>query len=70
VQWTYSETRHARATIEALADRFVAALRALVAHCLSPEAGGYTASDFQEKGLSQSVIDMLAAEIDDEDEDA
>jgi non-ribosomal peptide synthase protein (TIGR01720 family) len=70
VQWTYSETRHERATIEALADRFVTALRALVAHSLSPEAGGYTASDFQEKGLSQSVIDMLAAEIDDEDDDA
>jgi hypothetical protein len=31
------------------------------------EAGGYTPSDFQERGLSQSVIDMLTAG-DDEDE--
>ena len=30
--------------------------RGLVAHCLSPEAGGYTASDFQAQGLSQSQI--------------
>ncbi len=64
-QWTYSEARHDRATIEALAASFVAALRALIAHCLSPEAGGYTPSDFQEEGLTQGMIDMLAG-LDDE----
>ena len=40
--WTYSENRHHRATIAALAERFVAALGLLIAHGLSPEAGGYT----------------------------
>jgi amino acid adenylation domain-containing protein/non-ribosomal peptide synthase protein (TIGR01720 family) len=66
VQWTYSETRHRRATVEDLAARFLAALRALLAHCLSPEAGGYTPSDFQEQGLTQGMIDMLA-DLDDDD---
>jgi non-ribosomal peptide synthase protein (TIGR01720 family) len=70
IQWTYSEARHHRATIDALADRYVEALRALIEHCLSPEAGGYTPSDFQEQGLSQNVIDMLAALDDDADEGA
>jgi len=65
IRWTYSEARHLRATIEARAERFLSALRELIAHCLSPEAGGYTPSDFQEQGLSQNVIDMLAALDDD-----
>ena len=70
IQWTYSEARHQRATIEALAESYLAALRGLVDHCLSPEAGGYTPSDFQEPGLSQDVIDMLAGLDDDDDDDA
>ena len=61
VQWTYSERRHRRATIEALAHGFLVALRTLIAHCLSPEAGGATPSDFQNTNLSQDAIDMLAA---------
>ncbi len=68
VQWTYGEARHERATVERVAEGFMAALRGLIAHCLSPDAGGYTPSDFQEQGLSQSVVDMLAA-LDDEDAD-
>jgi amino acid adenylation domain-containing protein/non-ribosomal peptide synthase protein (TIGR01720 family) len=68
IQWTYSEACHRRATIESLASRYLEALRALIEHCLSPEAGGYTPSDFQEQGLSQNIIDMLAASDDDADE--
>jgi len=63
VRWIYSENLHAQATIEALAARFVAALRALVAHCLSPDAGGYTPSDFRRARLAQPVIDRIAASI-------
>jgi non-ribosomal peptide synthase protein (TIGR01720 family) len=65
VHWTYSEARHDRATIERVAEGFLASLRTLIEHCLSPEAGGYTPSDFQEQ-VSQNVIDMLAALDDDE----
>ncbi|MFT3764380.1 MAG: amino acid adenylation domain-containing protein [Minicystis sp.] len=68
IQWTYSEARHHRASIEALAERYLTALRGLIEHCLSPEAGGYTPSDFQEQGLSQNVIDMLEGLDDDADE--
>jgi amino acid adenylation domain-containing protein/non-ribosomal peptide synthase protein (TIGR01720 family) len=68
VQWRYSEARHLRGTVERLAEGYLAELRALIAHCLSPEAGGYTPSDFQEQGLSQNVIDMLAALDDDADD--
>ena len=61
VRWIYSENRHSEATIAALAGRFIAALRALVTHCLSPDAGGYTPSDFRRARLAQPVIDRLVA---------
>jgi amino acid adenylation domain-containing protein/non-ribosomal peptide synthase protein (TIGR01720 family) len=59
VTWAYSEDVHERATVEAVAGSFVAEVKALVAHCLSPEAGGYTPSDFPLAGLDQATIDKL-----------
>jgi len=41
----YSEAVHRR-PIEDLAQRFVEALRSIIAHRQSPEAGGFTPSDF------------------------
>jgi amino acid adenylation domain-containing protein/non-ribosomal peptide synthase protein (TIGR01720 family) len=61
LKWTFGEGRYRRATVEQIAARYLAALRALIAHCTSPEAGGYTPSDFKKANLSQEVIDMLAA---------
>jgi non-ribosomal peptide synthase protein (TIGR01720 family) len=62
LEWSYSENVHRRATIEKLAHDFVDALRSLIAHCQSPEAGGYTPSDFADVELSQADIDALLAE--------
>ncbi len=61
LKWAFGEGRYRRATVEQLSERYLAALRALIAHCTSPEAGGYTPSDFKRAELSQDVIDMLAA---------
>jgi amino acid adenylation domain-containing protein/non-ribosomal peptide synthase protein (TIGR01720 family) len=63
VWFGYSENRHRRETIEALGARFVEALRALIAACLSPEARGHTPSDFADAGLSQDAIDMLVNDV-------
>jgi amino acid adenylation domain-containing protein/non-ribosomal peptide synthase protein (TIGR01720 family) len=59
VRWFYSEARHRRSTIEELSQAFQSALEALIAHCLSPEAGGYTPSDFQKAKLGQDDITLL-----------
>jgi non-ribosomal peptide synthase protein (TIGR01720 family) len=61
--WTYSENIHRRSTIERLANDFITALRALISHTQSPEAGGYTPSDFPEANLSQAELDDLLAEL-------
>ncbi|MEE8584259.1 MAG: non-ribosomal peptide synthase/polyketide synthase, partial [Acidobacteriota bacterium] len=59
IEWAYSRNLHRPATIEALAARHAEALRGLIRHCLSEEAGGYTPSDFDLAGLGQSQIDQL-----------
>ncbi|HEV2733742.1 MAG TPA: condensation domain-containing protein, partial [Longimicrobiaceae bacterium] len=61
VDWTYGEGTHRRERVEALAERHLAELRALIAHCASEEGGGYTPSDFPLAGLSQEALDTLLA---------
>jgi non-ribosomal peptide synthase protein (TIGR01720 family) len=63
VEWIYSEAIYKRKRIEDLADEFMTALRNLVTHCLSDEAGGFTPSDFPDAGLSQEDLDDLMAEL-------
>ncbi|MGK3959181.1 non-ribosomal peptide synthase/polyketide synthase [Sorangium sp. So ce118] len=57
--WTYSDERHRRATIEGVAQEFLRALRALVAHCRSSGAGGRTPADFPLARLTQATVDRL-----------
>ncbi|MBH8578113.1 amino acid adenylation domain-containing protein [Nostocaceae cyanobacterium CENA369] len=63
LEWYYSEKFHRRKTVEHLAHEYIAALEAIIAHCLSPEAGGYTPSDFPDVEFSQEALDELLAEI-------
>jgi non-ribosomal peptide synthase protein (TIGR01720 family) len=64
LNWTYSNNRHQQQTIERLAQSFVTALRSLIDHCQSPEAGGYTASDFPLTQLDEQKLSKLAMLID------
>ncbi|HEX7242147.1 MAG TPA: amino acid adenylation domain-containing protein, partial [Longimicrobiaceae bacterium] len=59
VRWRYSGAAHREETVRALAESFLAELRALVAHCASAGAGGYTPSDFPLAGLDQDALDRL-----------
>jgi amino acid adenylation domain-containing protein/non-ribosomal peptide synthase protein (TIGR01720 family) len=61
--WTYSKNVYKRATVKRLAQDFLQALRSLIAHCQSPEAGGYTPSDFQKARVNQKDLDQLLAQI-------
>lgn len=63
VDWGYSEGVHRRSTIERLAQSVIEALRSLIHHCTSANAGGYTPSDFSEAGLNQQELDSLIAEL-------
>ena len=68
VAWTFSVNIHNRPTIERVADEFLRALRRVIAHCQSPDAGGYTPSDFPFADLSQAELDDLVARAGDAQE--
>jgi non-ribosomal peptide synthase protein (TIGR01720 family) len=65
MQWNYSERVHRAATIEQLASDYMDTLRAFIGHCLSPAAGGFTASDFPEAELNQDELEALIAQLSD-----
>jgi amino acid adenylation domain-containing protein/non-ribosomal peptide synthase protein (TIGR01720 family) len=48
ITWRYDEQRVRAGAVSSLAEEMMAALRRLIAHCLSPGAGGYSLSDFKE----------------------
>ncbi|MGW4061459.1 non-ribosomal peptide synthase/polyketide synthase [Amycolatopsis sp. NPDC004747] len=60
--WTYSPEVHREDTVRGLAEQVAAALREIVAHCATPEAGGRTPSDFPLARLSQSEVDAVAGD--------
>uniref|UniRef100_UPI003564551B non-ribosomal peptide synthetase n=1 Tax=Amycolatopsis kentuckyensis TaxID=218823 RepID=UPI003564551B len=60
--WHYAEGVHEEATVKRLAEGMLAALRAIVAHCANPGAGGRTPSDFPLAGLDQSTLDELVGD--------
>ncbi len=63
LEWQYSEHFHSWTTVENLANEYIETLETIIAHCLTPEAGGYTPSDFPEVEFSQEALDELLAEI-------
>ena len=60
VSWGYDRARFSPVTAGRLAAGYAEALAALVAHCVSPEAGGRTPSDFPLARLDQRALDALA----------
>lgn len=61
VAWTYSTRHHHAETIERLAANYLDTLRELIEHCLAPDAGGVTPSDFPLADIDQDDLDQLAA---------
>jgi non-ribosomal peptide synthase protein (TIGR01720 family) len=66
MDWSYSGKLHRRETIAAMAERYLDCLRELIAHCLSPEAGGFTPSDFDLAKMTSGALRQVAAQLDDE----
>ena len=62
-RWSYSGNLHREETIERLAGDFMESLRQIIEHCQSPEAGGYTTSDFPLAGLTEQRLNSLFDEI-------
>ena len=61
--WTYSGRLYDDATIERLAEVYVAHLEALVAHCRTVTTRQFTPSDCPASGLDQQALDALMARL-------
>jgi amino acid adenylation domain-containing protein/non-ribosomal peptide synthase protein (TIGR01720 family) len=59
--WSYAEGAHRSETVERVANAHLDALRALIAHCRQPGAGGCTPSDFPLAALTQDELDAALA---------
>ncbi len=59
--WTYNPGAQSEAVISQFAERFLVALRVLILHCQSPQAGGRTPSDFPLARLNLATLDQLVA---------
>ncbi|MEU4805249.1 amino acid adenylation domain-containing protein [Actinosynnema sp. NPDC023587] len=60
--WYYSSAVHDDSTVARLADAYAVALRAVLAHCAEPGAGGRTPSDFPLTRLTQEQVDRITGE--------
>ncbi|HEV2855904.1 MAG TPA: amino acid adenylation domain-containing protein [Thermoanaerobaculia bacterium] len=61
--WTWSPERHREETVERLARAWLAKLREIVSHCLSPGSGGYTPSDFPDASLDEAALSRVLGEV-------
>ncbi|WP_275888179.1 amino acid adenylation domain-containing protein, partial [Nonomuraea lactucae] len=61
LEWRFDPGLYRAESVQGMADAHVRALRGLIAHCLSPGAGGFTPSDFPLAGLDQVGVDRLVA---------
>jgi amino acid adenylation domain-containing protein/non-ribosomal peptide synthase protein (TIGR01720 family) len=63
LDWTYSQGLHRESTIQQLANGFLEQLRSLISHCQSPDAVGYTPSDFPQMEFNAAELDLLLSEL-------
>ena len=63
MNFSFSSAQLDEAKVQGWAEIFMEELRAIIEHCLSPEAGGYTASDFQDVELEDSDLDDILDEL-------
>jgi non-ribosomal peptide synthase protein (TIGR01720 family) len=63
MDWIYGTELHRRETIERLASWYSEAVKALVAHCRSPEAGGFTPADFPQSSLNIKDLGKVLSKL-------
>jgi non-ribosomal peptide synthase protein (TIGR01720 family) len=63
IEWLYNRRLHRAGTIGGLAVAYLAELRALIEHCRSRLARGYTPSDFPQMSFDQQELDALVDDL-------
>ncbi|HLC15206.1 MAG TPA: condensation domain-containing protein, partial [Thermodesulfovibrionia bacterium] len=63
MEWTYSTRIHRKTTVESLTQTYINNLKTLISHCQSPDAGGFTPSDFPGAKIGQKDLDKLMSKF-------
>jgi non-ribosomal peptide synthase protein (TIGR01720 family) len=63
LDWAFSGAVFDKTTIERLAQSYVDALREIIVHCKSPDAGGYTPSDFPLAALDDGALAQVLTQV-------
>lgn len=63
IDFMFNEKIHERKTIGELSEHFTNALVELIQHCVHPDAGGYTPSDFDMVDLDDEELNSILIEI-------
>ncbi len=64
VSWIYSQNIYDQETVKKLSANYLSNLNRLVEHCLEPDAGGFTPSDFPLADLDDGELDKLSDLLD------
>ena len=64
VSWIYSQNIYDQETVKNLSANYLSNLNRLVEHCLEPDAGGFTPSDFPLADLDDGELDKLSDLLD------
>ncbi|EST38512.1 hypothetical protein N566_06925 [Streptomycetaceae bacterium MP113-05] len=62
IDWIHAPATHSTETVQRLADEFLASLRSVVEHCLRPESGGATPSDFPLARLDPAAVNRITGD--------
>ena len=63
LNWRYDRQVYRSETLASLADQYLSALKALIAHCATTDSGGFTPSDFPDADFSQSELDDFIGQL-------
>ena len=63
VGWIYSQNVHSCGAIEDWAEIYIESLKDVIRHCISPDAGGFTPSDFPEADLDARELEAVLVEL-------
>ena len=63
INWTYLKSALDTEMVETLGNAYLSQLRTLIEHCLSPEAGGFTPSDFAGARVGSKNLDRLLSKL-------
>ena len=68
LEWTYSRNLHQRATIEAIADDYLTALRQLINSSQANKEGNFSVSDFTDFGWGEDDLNEIMGAINNSDQ--